>query len=194
MAIADRQQLSYTLAGLQAVAAHASGRPRDAVKNLGLVAATGQITPDAVEATLNHSAGTIATRVFASLINGDMGMAVTLADELSQRVGPVHTIGSLFSSFARDNFTGGQVAAHFAPLRDMTQFFLKWAEVRHLPSDIIPLFVLELHDMLRNKYQPPAPSSLPTDHDTLDDSPRREVPPPEQRPLTAAEVRAMMED
>jgi DNA polymerase-3 subunit gamma/tau len=154
MAIADQKNIPYTSDGLRAVAESANGRPRDAVLALALVAATGQVTRENAEAALNQDSGIIAGEIFLAVMEHKIVEAADKADRLAQRIGPVRLIETMFSLYARDIFDGGAVAEYFAPLKEMSAFFLKWNAASHLPADIVPLFVMELSEMLRVNYQP----------------------------------------
>jgi DNA polymerase-3 subunit gamma/tau len=153
MAVADKMDVAYTLEGLQTVARHAHGRPRDAVKNLGLVAATGKVTKEATDSVLNYDSDTIAGDIFTDLLIGDFRGAVARADELGQRIGPAKVVETLFTAFSRDVFADRVVASRFTVLGRMTKFFLKWSNVSHIPLDALPLFILELNDLRKGKTQ-----------------------------------------
>jgi DNA polymerase III subunit gamma/tau len=154
MAVADKKGITYTNEGLRAVALSANGRPRDAVVALGLVAATGDVSLEKADAALNKEATLLAGGIFVSIMEGKTAEAAKKADVLAQRIGPVKVVETMFSIYAHDVFDGGTVGDYFAPLQDMSAFFLKWSASTHLPADIIPLFTMELSEMLRVNYQP----------------------------------------
>jgi len=193
IAVADQQGIDYTHEGIRMVAAGAKGRPRDAVKDLGLVAAVGKVDGENVDSVLNQDTTTICTEVYMAVLREDLLGSVSKGDELSQRIGPVKVIETLFSLFAKDVFNGARIARGFAPLGEMTRFFLKWSRPPHLPSDIIPLFILELSDMRSSVFKASAPSAV-ADY--------ARVPPPApvlrtstpDRAVHANEFRKMMEN
>jgi DNA polymerase III delta prime subunit len=189
-AIADEQGISYTADGLLTVARYAHGRPRDAVKGLEMVAACGPVTKTEAESVLNYNAPTIGKQIYVDLIRKQLPDAVAKADELTQRIGPSRVIQMMFSLYAQDAFTGRDVNRLFAPLPQMSQFFLKWSGVHHLPSDVIPLFVLELSELLHAVKHPPVSARVP-EHSGTQPSP---VQPATSVRVTSAEFRRKMSD
>lgn len=153
MVEADRLGIPYRADGLRALARQAQGRPRDAKKGLSLVAALGEVTPETVETALNYEAETIAGEAYRALVARDLQGAIVKADALAQRIGPVDVISTLFHVYSDDLFTTSAFAPSFAPLRDMTAFFIKWSATVHLPADIIPLFMVELNEMRGDLYR-----------------------------------------
>lgn len=153
MIAADREGIRYRTDGLQAIARFSQGRPRDAIKGLGLTAALGEITPRAVADALNFEAEAVAQDVLETIVARDLAGAIKKADGLAQRIGPVKVIEALFTCFTRDVYSGSKLAASFAPLREMSAFFIKWSTSSHLPGDVMPLFVVELNEMRSELYR-----------------------------------------
>ncbi len=155
MAAADDAGIVYRHDGLLALARFAQGRPRDAIKALSLVAALGEVTAETVEAAMNYDASVVAASVFEALVGKQLHEAIEKADELAQRIGPVKVIETLFSSFSQDTFTSKAFSSSFAPLKEMSSFFVKWSASHHLPADIMPLFIVELNEMRDELYRKP---------------------------------------
>jgi DNA polymerase III gamma/tau subunit len=154
LAIAERERIRYTNEGVQAIARRANGRPGYALRNLALVAATGEVTVDSVEAALHDDTEAMAKLIFMSLVQEDINAAVTQADQLAQRIGPVKLIQALFSFYAHDISTGSSISSSFAQMREMSRFFIRWSSATQLPADTVPLFVLELNDMRAGVCRP----------------------------------------
>ena len=177
---AEELKISYTLEGLRTVARHANGRPRDAIKNLGLVAAIGKVTPESTEAVLNYDAETVATTIVAALLKNDKATAVEAADLLSQQIGMPKLIEVLFAFLSRDILTRGEFAPGFAGPAAMNSFFLKWSGPNSLSYDIVPNFIYELSEMRKDIYQTPLGevcSDAPAIAGDRDDDARRAEPP-----------------
>lgn len=155
LAGADRQGIPYRMDGLRSIARYAQGRPRDAVKGLSLVSVLGDVTVENVETALNFEARMIGEEVYAALATKNTSLAIQKSDELAQRIGPSKVIETLFSLYMQDIIGSSAFAMLFAPLKDMTTFFLKWSASSHLPADIIPLFVIELNEMRGDLYRKP---------------------------------------
>jgi DNA polymerase-3 subunit gamma/tau len=152
---ADREHIPYRMDGLRLIARYAEGRPRDAMKGLGLVAALGEVTTENVETALNFEARMIGEDIYVCLTKKDVSPAIQKADELAQRIGPNKVIETMFSLYMEDITTKSAYSPSFAPLKDMTAFFIKWGSASKLPADIIPLFVIELNEMRGDLYRKP---------------------------------------
>jgi DNA polymerase-3 subunit gamma/tau len=191
MAVADQEDISYTLGGLRAVAKLSDGHPRDAVKMLGLVAALGLVSQENVERALNLNAGESARTIFLELSRANLENAIHQADLLAQRIGPVKVIETLFSYYKNALFAHDTITAKFAPFRDMAQFFLKWSVSRHLPSDIIPLFVLDLSEMRADVFRNPVVERVIPQLEKA--APECGPPESKERPMTKKDFREIAE-
>jgi len=172
MATADREGIPYTQDGLKAVARHANGRPRDAIKNLGLVAACGKVTPEGADAALNHDADATARIVFEALVKNDFAAAVIAAQDLAKRIGLPKLVDVLFGFLARDVFNDKTFSPSFAPVKAMTQCFIKWSTIGPISEEVVGLMVMELNDMRRELYQAPQETGVDGVRPSL-----RETPP-----------------
>lgn len=152
---ADTEGIPYKMDGMRLIARYADGRPRDAMKGLSMVSSLGEVTVENVETALNFDATLTAQSIYALLLKGDTVPAIHKADELAQRVGPQKVIETLFTAYMHALFSGSSIPTSFAPLKDMTAFFIKWLAAPNLPADIVPLFIVELHEMRMELYRKP---------------------------------------
>lgn len=194
MSAADREGIRYRMDGLRMIARYAEGRPRDAMKGLSLTAALGEINPENVETALNFDAEVIAAEIYQAIIARNLADAITKADELAQRIGPVKVIETMFSSFARDVFTASSVAPSFAPLKEMSTFFVKWSSSTHLPADIMPLFVVELNEMRADLYRKAEQDQVRPTMKSLEQSKQVTKVNLQDRILSATELLALVEN
>lgn len=188
MSIADQKEVPYTTEGLRALVRFAHGRPRDAIKGLGIVAALGGATPENVETAMNQDAASWAVSILDRIASHESREAIRMADELAQRIGAPHVIEAVFTAYAQGFFTGGNTGS--APLREMTAFFLKWSATPYIPADALPLFITELSELWDGQHAPgtsaakPTPPSLP-----LPAAPRS----PRERYVSAQELMTILE-
>jgi len=154
MKIADREGIRYTQDGLRTVAVHAKGRPRDAIRDLGLAAACGDVNLENSRDILERDSATTALTIFQMLLKDDFTAAVAIAGELVLRLGFFKLIETLFMAFSRDVFNEQVISSHFAPLKEITQLFIKWSNIGPLSPELHPTFILELNDLRKDKYNP----------------------------------------
>ncbi len=157
MSIADGEKLPYTLDGLRHIAEMAHGRIRMAVNMLQTVAVTGSVTPENCALALTESLLDTATKVLERLAemvrpqarHEDLMVDVLkLADEAAQVSGPALLIQTLFQVYARAFFENSGIAQAFPEFKAVTAVFLKWTRTQQIPVDVIPLFLMELVELL----------------------------------------------
>jgi len=157
---AETEGIRYTQDGIRAVARRAKGRPRDAIRDLGLVAAIGEVSRDAAESALNYDADNTSLAIFQTLIKGDVETAVKASQVLAQRITLFRLVEALFSFLARDTYSRGEVSAAFAPIKAMTKFFIKWMNVGTAGNEITPMFIMELNELRLDLYQAPQTAAM----------------------------------
>jgi DNA polymerase III subunit gamma/tau len=157
MSIADRERLPYTLDGLVRVAELSHGRPRVAINFFQTVAVTGVVNPENCTRVLRDDLTSASMKILELLVTAAqypqravecLAEAIRLADRIAQISTPRRLLDALFSTFSKAFCSETVVAYAFNDPELVTSLFLKWTKVQQIPVDALPLFLMELLELL----------------------------------------------
>ena len=158
VSIASRSGKDYEMDGLKLIARSARGHVRDALDRLDTAAGQGKITYDLVSTLVDTAYEEHALNVLLYVAGNRLPEAITTLDTMACMRPAGKVIGEVFAAYGRAVFGGEEftpdeakrynaVKAHFDSPAPVTALLLKWSTTDRIPTDALPLFALELHQL-----------------------------------------------
>jgi DNA polymerase-3 subunit gamma/tau len=193
--IATRNKIAYELDGLRMIAKESKCHIRDAVNLLDAVGSVGAVTKDLVAAYVDTTPEDLALKTLHAVALGDLADACSHVDALSRMMAPGKIIELLFSLYGRSVFVDHEATLDdqkvFTDLRlrmgspfVVTGTFLRWLQACSVPSDVLPVFLVELDQCKGVSAQAPTQMGASIVSSPTASCGRTSAPPQVQAPQT----------
>ena len=171
-AIATRNKLTYEMEGLRLIAHESKCHIRDAVNLLDAVGSVGQVTKELVSAYVDTTPDDYALKTLVAVSRGEIAEAAAAVDALSGIVSPGKAVEMLFAAYSRCVFFDpslspeehkalGEIHQRMGSPYAVTSVFLRWLQACSMPSDALPLLLIELHQCKAAPATTPASAQMP---------------------------------
>lgn len=157
VSLSAKREIDYRLDALRQIARAAHGHVRDALAILDTASGMGPVTKELVGTLVDMSFETGAVN-FLLKIRRDLPGAVQILDDMARMKTTALAISGVFSAFGLALFGSGDalkeeaqayaaIKAGFPDPAVVSALLLKWSSSERIPSDALPIFAWELHQL-----------------------------------------------
>ena len=150
---ANAHNIKYDMDAMKLIARVSKGIVRDAYTTLDSVASMGLVTKELVQAVVDTSLDDSCVKIFLHILRKEQIEACKICDEACGANSPVKVIQTMFEVYGRAIFkpegpAHEAIRVGLSNISLVTSVFIKWSLLSSLPLDAMPLFIIDMMNML----------------------------------------------